>query len=43
MWLGVLAAFGLVSALAVDGWGDAGAWVGLTAPLLVIVWRLRRR
>lgn len=41
--LGLAAAAGLVSALVVDGWGDAGAWAGLAAPLLVIAWFIRRR
>jgi hypothetical protein len=41
--LGLAAAAGLVSALVVDGWGDAGAWLGLAAPLTMIAWCLRRR
>ncbi len=41
--LGLAAAIGLGSALLVDGWGDAGAWLGLGAPLAVIGWFLRRR
>jgi hypothetical protein len=41
--LGLLATAGLLSALVVDGWGDAGAWLGLAAPLAIITWHLRRR
>lgn len=42
--LGVLSAFGLVSALVADGVWDAASWLGLGVPVLVCAWYgLRRR
>lgn len=41
--IGAVTAAGLVSGLVVDGPGDAGAWIGLALPLVVIGACLRRR
>jgi hypothetical protein len=41
--LGLLSASGLLSALVSDGWGDAWAWVGLGAPLAVMLRHALRR
>jgi fatty acid desaturase len=41
-WLAVLTLLGLVSALFVDGPGDAAAWFGLGLPLLVAAACIRR-
>jgi hypothetical protein len=38
IFLGVLSASGLVTALVSDRWGDAWSWVALGAPLAVIGW-----
>ncbi len=36
--LGVLTAFGLVTALVSEEWGDVWSWVGLGIPVLVMAW-----
>lgn len=43
LWLGVLSAVGLVSALIADGWFDWFSSAALATPLLVIAWQLRQR
>jgi hypothetical protein len=38
VFLGVLSATGLVTALVSDAWGDVWSWVGLGVPVAVIAW-----
>ena len=40
--LGLLTAFGLLSALLGDGIWDALSWVALAIPVLVIIWHIAR-
>lgn len=43
LWLGLLTAFGLASALfSDDGW-DALSWAALTVPLAVLGWKVSRQ
>ncbi|RZS78773.1 hypothetical protein [Pigmentiphaga kullae] len=41
--LGILTITGLLSALVSDTWGDAWSWVGLGAPVAVMLWFGLRR
>lgn len=41
--LGVVMLAGLVVALTGDGWRDAVSWVGLSAPVIALVWAMGRR
>ncbi len=41
--LGLLSLVGLVAALTGDGWRDALSWVALAAPVLAVLWAMRRR
>lgn len=41
--IAVLSSVGLVSALTGDGWRDAVSWLGLAAPVLVVIWAMKAR
>lgn len=43
VFLALLTASGLFSALVSDGWGDRWSWVALGSPLAVIAWFTLRR
>jgi hypothetical protein len=39
----VVGLVGLVAALTGDGWRDAVAWAGLSAPVIAVAWAMRAR
>jgi hypothetical protein len=41
--LALLSLVGLVAALTGDGWRDALSWAALGAPVLAVLWAMRRR